>query len=978
MSSSSSAGDTPDRLSNAQRLEALRRYDILDTPPEKAFSRIADLAAYVFDAPIALISFVGEDQQWLKATVGTDANESPLDASFCTHVVRTGEPLVVDDAARDPRFRDSPLVTEGTAVRFYAGVPLVSPDGHALGTLCVLDHEPRSLSEEALRQLESLADMVVDELELRREVADRTRAEDRERMQSHILEQVAQGAPLHDILRDLVIAIEERCAHRVASIQLYDAGANCVRHGAAPSLPQAYNEAVDGLPVGPAAGSCGTAMHRGERIVAEDIRTDPRWSAHRDLALRHGLCACWATPIVGSDDEILGTFALYDREPSRPSESDLVLIDEAHALARIAIERHRDVEALKTSEQRRRTFMERSPVGIYRTTPSGEVRYANDAFARLLGVDRAEHLYSHNLQEDGLANYDREAFMDTLEEAGRVIQREATFQRVDGDEVHVLESAHLAEERGEPVYVGIVEDITERKAAEDALRKSRERWQRLVENQRDAIHISVDGVIQYANPAAADLAGAESADDLVGRTLRSFMTSEAAKEQLAKRMEKVKQGSAVPPNEHEIERLDGEKRVVESYAVPVDYKGQRAAQGVLRDLTERKRTQRQLRQAQKMETVGTLAGGVAHDFTNIIHAVRAYVQLVRDDLAPGHSSYSLLEQATQGLNRAEDLVEKLLTFSRQETATQVVRVDLGDIVRESIELVTPSLSGDLSVRTDLDPGCTTLGDPGELHQVATNLITNAAQAMNRRPAAEENVLDIDVRRIDVDRELARRHLNLEPGAYVCMSISDTGPGMDAETQERIFEPFFTTKEVGEGTGLGLSVVHGIVQSHDGEVALYSEVGEGTTFDVYLPHESDQQTPTEPPRAEDVDTHQGRILFVDDDASITELESVRLRRLGYKVTTCASAAEALQAFDQSSAPYDLILTDYAMPGGGGLDLTRALRARNYTNPIVLLSGFSAQVSPKEMNAAGVTTFLRKPVGNEELKDTLQRLQEASST
>jgi CheY-like chemotaxis protein len=250
--------------------------------------------------------------------------------------------------------------------------------------------------------------------------------------------------------------------------------------------------------------------------------------------------------------------------------------------------------------------------------------------------------------------------------------------------------------------------------------------------------------------------------------------------------------------------------------------------------------------------------------------------------------------------------------------------------------------------------------------------------MNRRPAAEENVLDIDVRRIDVDRELARRHLNLEPGAYVCMSISDTGPGMDAETQERIFEPFFTTKEVGEGTGLGLSVVHGIVQSHDGEVALYSEVGEGTTFDVYLPHESDQQTPTEPPRAEDVDTHQGRILFVDDDASITELESVRLRRLGYKVTTCASAAEALQAFDQSSAPYDLILTDYAMPGGGGLDLTRALRARNYTNPIVLLSGFSAQVSPKEMNAAGVTTFLRKPVGNEELKDTLQRLQEASST
>ena len=975
MSSPPSAGDASHRLSSDPRLQALHRYDILDTLPEEAFDRIVDLAAHVFDAPTAFISFVGDDPPWSKATAGTDAIERALDTSVCTHVVRTEATLVVEDATSDARFPDP---SDASAPRFYAGAPLVSPDGHVLGALCVLDPAPRAPTEASIRQLENLAEMVVDELELRREVAERTRVQSRERMQSHILEQVAQGAPLREILADLVTAIEERCAPRFASIQLYDASENCIRHGAAPSLPQAYNDAVDGCPVGPAAGSCGTAMHRGERVVVEDIRTDPRWDEYRDLALHHGLRACWATPIVGSDNEILGTFSLYDREPSSPRESDHVLIEEAHSLARVAIERHRDVEALKASEQRRRTFMERSPVGIYRTTPDGEVRYANDAFARLLGFDSAERLCSHNLQENGLANYDREAFMETLEAKGHVVQREATFQRIDGSEVHVLESAHLAEEKGEPVYVGIVEDITERKEAEGALRQSRERWQRLVENQRDAIHISVDGVIQYANPASADLVGAESADDLVGRTLHSFMGSETAKARLTKRLEDISEGDAVPPREHDIQRLDGERRVVESYAVPVDYKGQRAAQWTTRDLTERKRTQRQLRQAQKMETVGTLAGGVAHDFTNIIHAVRAYVQLVRDDLPPGHSSYSLLEQATQGLSRAEDLVEKLLTFSRQETATQTVRVNLGDVVRESIELVTPSLSVDLSIRTDLDAECTTLGDPGELHQVATNLITNAAQAMESTPTEEENVLDIDVRRIDVDRELARRHLNLEPGAYVCMSVSDTGPGMDGETQERIFEPFFTTKEVGEGTGLGLSVVHGIVQSHDGEVALYSEVGEGTTFDVYLPHESDQQTPTASDRSDDIETHQGRILFVDDDASITELETVRLRRLGYEVTTCASAAEALQTFDQSSTPFDLILTDYAMPGAGGLDLTRALRARDYTNPIVLLSGFSAQVSPKEMNAAGVTAFLRKPVGNEELRHTLQRLQEASST
>ncbi len=973
MASHSPNGD-PSSASRSERAAALHRYDILDTPPEEPFDRIVDLAAHLFGVSRALLTFADDDRSWIKASRGFDRPEAAFETRFVQRTVRTGTPQVVENLARENRPADHPLVARAPGVRFYASVPLIGPDDHVLGALCVLGTDAQSPADAQIRQLEALGAMAVDELELRREMAERKRAEHRERLQSHVLQQVAQGAPLRKILTDLVTAVEAECASCVAAVQLYDAAEDCLRHGAAPSLPDPFTEALDGLPVGPQAGVCGAAVHHGRTVVTEDIETDPRWNGLRDRALRHDLRTGWSTPIVGSDDEILGTFALYDSRPARPSESLQTLIDEACALARVAIERHRDAEALEASERRRREFMDRSPVGIYRTTPSGEIRYANDAFAQMLGVDRAEALAPYNLQDGALGTYDRQAFKATLEEEGSVVQRESTFQRVDGDEVHVLESAHLAEEDGEPVYVGIVEDITDRKEAEVALRKSRERWQHLVENQQDAIHISVDGIIQYVNPAGVDLVGADAADDVVGRSLHSFLTSEAAKAALSERLEQVRQGHTVPPKEHEIARLDGERRVVESYAVPVEYKGERAAQGIIRDLTERKRTQKQLRRAQKMETVGTLAGGIAHDFTNIIHAVKAYVQLVQDDLADEDASQALLGQAAQGLDRAEGLVDKLLTFSRRETTHEPVRVGLGDIVRESIDLVRPSLPESVTVRTDLNAACPILGDPGELHQVATNIMTNAAQAMTGRDGDSQNVLDVDIRRVDVDADLARRHLNLEPGQYVRLSISDTGPGMDAATQERIFEPFFTTKEVGEGTGLGLSVVHGIVQSHDGEIVVYSEPGEGTTFNLYFPHApaNDDRVAAPPPDTAE-DEPEARILFVDDDETITELESVRLRRLGYRVVTCATPQAALQAFDRAAEPFDMVMTDYAMPSMNGLEFTRELRRRDYDRPILLMSGFSAQVSPEAMTRAGVTAFLRKPVGSDELRKTLKQIQ-----
>ena len=790
-----------------ERLEALQQYDILDTPPEEAFDRITRLASDLFDVPMSLVSLVADDRQWFKSSVGFDRRETGLNESFCVHALASEAVTVIGDATEDERVADNPLVTGPAGLRFYAGAPLVTPDGVRVGTLCVLDTEPRSFPDARYDQLQDLAAMVVDELELRREITARAAAEEELERQ------------------------KER-----------------------------YRSAISHSPI---------LFAR----VDADLRYEWIYNPHVDFDPQ--------TVLGKRDDEL-------DDGP---------------------------------------------------------------------GIDALMDLKRRALEQN---EYQRE---------------EITFERSEGPVTYDVTATPCHDPGEPPAIITAALDVTQRKTAEKALRQSRERWQRLVENQPDAVQITVGGEIRYVNAAGADLLGADAPDDLVGRSIWDFLPSDEVKADMRERVDAIRRGEPTSPYEHEVERLDGERRIVETYSIPINYEGERAAQSVVRDLTERRRTQRQLQQAQKMETVGALAGGIAHDFNNILHAVTAYVDMVQQGLGADDPNRELLRRASGGLERASDLVQKLLTFSRQERTQQFERVDLGSIVGESIDLVSPSLPAGIDVRTRIDDGCITQGDPGQLHQAIMNVLTNAGQAMSDE-SSDTHVLDVDVRLIDVDADLARRHLNLEPGRYARLSISDTGPGMADDVQARIFEPFFTTKEVGAGTGLGLSVVHGIVQAHDGEIAVYSEPGEGTTFDLYVPYATEEVAgPQEAPPSPVTDPHSGHILVVDDDAQIIELEAVRLRRLGYEVTTCETGAEALKTFDAATASFAAVVTDYAMPGMNGLALTRELRDRQYGRPVLLLSGFSAQVSPEDMRDAGVTAFLRKPVGGDELKSTLGRLLDA---
>ncbi|HET9656256.1 MAG TPA: EAL domain-containing protein [Kineosporiaceae bacterium] len=332
-------------LHDPQRLAVLRDYQILGSEPEPAFDEFVRIAATVAATPMALISLVDETQRWVKAQVGLAVGATPVETSFCGQLVASGDPLVVPDASVDPRFAASPAVVDGPGIRFYAGMPLVSPTGHVIGALAVLDTQPRQIDPEVMEVLGQLARRVVDALELRI----RTRDLELERQlltsTGEVLSMITSGAGLHEVLTTVALAVEQQDPDVLCSILLVDGPV--LRDVAGPSLPRWYREAIDGLAYGPDVGSCGTAAYTGERVVSTDIAVDPRWDGPREVALPAGLRACWSSPILDIDGTVLGTFAQYFRTPRAPEPRHWQLIQRWTALAGLAVTRTRAQDQIR-------------------------------------------------------------------------------------------------------------------------------------------------------------------------------------------------------------------------------------------------------------------------------------------------------------------------------------------------------------------------------------------------------------------------------------------------------------------------------------------------------------------------------------------------------------------------------------------------------------------------------------------------------
>ena len=386
-----------------------------------------------------------------------------------------------------------------------------------------------------------------------------------------------------------------------------------------------------------------------------------------------------------------------------------------------------------------------------------------------------------------------------------------------------------------------------------------------------------------------------------------------------------------------------------------------------REVADRKQVEAQFLQAQKMEAIGQLAGGIAHDFNNILAAILGNVELARISPPDDPGLPENLNAIYAASRRAADLVKQILAFSRrQEQARHPIELHV--VVREVVKLLRSTLSAAIEFQTNVTRTRTVLADASQIHQVVMNLCTNAAHAMKDRPG----VLQVELTEVVVDAEFAQTRPDLRPGPYVSLRVADSGRGMDRATLDRIFEPFFTTKAPGEGTGLGLSVVHGIVKNHDGGITVESEPGVGTTFHLYFPvFEASvaELTPDAPPVPVG---HGEHILFVDDEDQLARLGETMLKRLGYRVTAVINVLEAISLFRAQPDAFDLVITDLNMPVMNGTSFARQLLATRPKLKIILTTGYSATLTPEMVREMGFRELLPKPAEFHVLAETVQRV------
>ena len=617
-------------------------------------------------------------------------------------------------------------------------------------------------------------------------------------------------------------------------------------------------------------------------------------------------------------------------------------------------------QSLRQAEEKYRSIFENAVEGIFQSTPAGRFITVNPALVRMLGYtsaqallerisDRGQHLY--------VETFCRAEFIRHMAEHGAVSGFEAQLYRQDGSALWTSINARAVYDARRVLlyYEGTIEDITERKRTEEALRESEERYRDLFEHANDLIYThDLTGHFTSINRMGEQTTG-YSRDEILQMNLHHLVAPThlaLARQMLANNCA----GAASTTYELDIVTKGGQRVTLEVSTRLISQAGQPLeVQGIARNITERQLLEAQLRQAQKMEAIGTLASGIAHDFNNILAAILGYSELTLDEVPPASRARQHLQQVLAAGVRAKELVQQILLFSRQtEQARQPVH--LAPLVTEALALLRAALPATIELRQVLaDDIGVIVADPTQIHQVLLNLCTNAAQAMRDTGGMLTVGLDTCERVADLPAGAPR----LTPGPYVRLTVRDTGHGMTPAILERIFEPFFTTKDVGEGTGLGLAVVHGIIANHGGAIWVDSAPGHGTTFAVYLPRSDRATAPVISPE-EAVPTGHECLLFVDDEDMLARLGQVALERLGYEVVVCTSGLEALDTFRVAPERFALVITDHTMPHMTGIDLTHALRRIRPALPIILCTGSNDLIMAEKARALGIEAFCMKPL------------------
>jgi two-component system, cell cycle sensor histidine kinase and response regulator CckA len=642
-----------------------------------------------------------------------------------------------------------------------------------------------------------------------------------------------------------------------------------------------------------------------------------------------------------------------------------------------AIESIRDITerklaeiALRESEERFSRFFLASPVATSITRLSdGYLADINDAFLDLFGYSREEVIGQDSLRLGMWANpEDRLRMVEVVHAQGRMKDFETRFRRKSGEILNVSLSVESIQIAGELYILALGYDITERKRAEEELLESENKFKSFAENALVGIYLLQDGVFKYVNPKFAQMFGytvEECMNDMDYKSLVSTEDLTWVEEHVMKRV-----SGEVEFIHYAFRGLkkNGQSFHVEVYSSTSNYNGRPAATGTILDITarkraeeERKKLEEQLFQSQKMESVGRLAGGVAHDFNNMLGVIIGRAEMaLEQDVSSGKLQHNLKEILKAAL-RSADLTRQLLAFARKQTAIPKI-LDLNDTISGIIKMLRRLIAEDINLtwQPGLDLWKIKI-DPSQVDQILANLVVNARDAISGTGAITlitENVVIDDSNRAETPEFI--------PGQYVLLTVSDTGAGMSREVRENIFEPFFTTKEAGKGTGLGLSTVYGIVKQNDGFIYVASEPGKGTTFRIYLPR-FESETPQVPYEEAACKRPTGTetILLVEDDESILNLSRMILEELGYTVLATHTPADAIRLAERYSGDFHLLITDVVMPEMNGRELAEKVSAIRQNLKCLYMSGYTADVIAHHGILDEGLNFIQKPFGSDHL-------------
>ena len=644
-------------------------------------------------------------------------------------------------------------------------------------------------------------------------------------------------------------------------------------------------------------------------------------------------------------------------------------------------------EALHESEERYRSFVHNFNGIAFRGEIGLKVVFFHGAVEKITGYKSEDFMrekpsWGQIIHPDDVLCYQERA-KEAMSDPTHSAEIEHRIICKDGNVRWIHQIAKVIfDELGKPIYIeGILYDITERKLAEETLKNNQNFLNSIIEQSPFATWISDEkGTIIKCNVALTKLLNI-SEDQLIGK-YNVFEDKIAIEQGLMPKIRTVFEDGktanfSIEWDAKEIGYKDSKKVHIEGTMFPIhDDKGNLT--NVVDhwvDVSKRKQAEKekmklkeQLQQAQKMEAIGTLAGGIAHDFNNILGVIMGYTDLTLDDLSDTKNVIKNLQHVMKASERAKEMVQQILAFSRKDEQT-MKSVSIGKIVKEVVNFLRTSIPTTIEIRFEKESGLPLIfGNKTQINQVLMNLCTNSAYAMKENGG----LLNIELKEVMLEAD-DTESLKMKPGVYQVINVSDTGTGINKDIIDKIFEPYFTTKDTGEGTGMGLAVIYGIIKNHGGDIKVYSEPGKGTVFNVYFPVPDsgiiEKSTSTDSDQPEVMGNNEN-ILFVDDEVSLVEMGTQMITNLGYQVQSRTSSIEALEAFKADPDKYDLVITDMTMPNMTGVKLAEKIHKVRADIPVILCTGFSNGINKNNYKAQGISALIMKPVIKRELAEAIK--------